>query len=174
MLYVCPLSRLEETIALSRAERVVSLLAGGTVFTRPAAIHERNHLLLSMNDIVEVQQDMVPPGREHVESLLAFAQSWDRREAAVIHCYAGISRSTAAAYIVAAALAPGRDEVEIAQTLRTVSPSATPNPRLIALADDLLGRRGRMVEAIASIGRGADAFEGVPFAMPLEAPTPRR
>lgn len=170
MLYVCPLSRLEETIARSRAEKVVSLLAGGTVFSRPSSILEQNHLLLSMHDIVEAQFDMVPPGQQHVESLLAFARGWDRTRPAVIHCYAGISRSTAAAYIIAAALSPGRDEHEMAQTLRTVSPSATPNPRLVAIADGLLGRRGRMVEAIASIGRGADAFEGTPFVMPLEAP----
>ena len=80
----------------------------------------------------------------------------------MIHCYAGISRSTASAYIIAAALAPQRDETELAKTLRRLSPSATPNPRLIAMADALLDRDGRMVEAIQAIGRGADAFEGVP------------
>ena len=173
MLYVCPLSRLEETIALSRAEKVVSLLAAGTAFNRPSSIRERDHLLLSMHDIVAAQLDMVPPGRKHVESLLAFAHGWDRARPAVIHCYAGISRSTAAAYIIAAALAPERDEHEMAQALRAASPSATPNPRLIAVADELLGRNGRMVEAIVSIGRGADAFEGTPFVLPIDGP-PRR
>jgi predicted protein tyrosine phosphatase len=167
MLYVCPLSRLEETIALSRAEKVVSLLASGTAFSRPQSILEHNHLLLSMHDIVEAQLDMVPPGHDHVESLLAFARGWDRARPAVIHCYAGISRSTAAAYIVAAALAPERDEQELARALREASPSATPNPRLVAVADDMLGRQGRMVHAIASIGRGADAFEGTPFSLPI-------
>jgi predicted protein tyrosine phosphatase len=39
---------------------------------------------------------------------------------------------------------------------------------LIALADRILRRNGRMVKAIASIGRGADAFEGVPFALRLD------
>lgn len=170
MLYVCPLSRLEETITRSRAERVISLLAAGTVFTRPSSILEANHLLLSMHDIVDAQPDMVRPGQEHVESLLDFARRWDRAAPAVIHCYAGISRSTAAAYIIAAALAPERDEHEMAQALRTVAPSATPNPRLIAVADELLGRRGRMIEAIAAIRRGADAFEGTPFVMPLKMP----
>jgi len=167
MLHVCPLSRLEETIVQSRAEKVVSLLAAGTAFSRPASILQHNHLLLTMHDIVEAQLDMVPPGRDHVESLLAFARGWDRARPVVVHCYAGISRSTAAAYIIAAALAPARDELELAQALRAASPSATPNPRLIAVADDLLGRRGRMVEAIASIGRGADAFEGTPFALSI-------
>ena len=87
----------------------------------------------------------------------------------MINCYAGISRSTASAYIIAAALAPKRDEAELAKTLRWLSPSATPNIRLVTLADAMLGRQGRMVEAIKAIGRGADAFEGVPFALPIDS-----
>jgi predicted protein tyrosine phosphatase len=86
----------------------------------------------------------------------------------VVNCYAGISRSTASAYIIAAALAPSRDEAELANTLRRLSPSATPNPRLVALADRILGRDGRMISAIAAIGRGAEAFEGTPFALPID------
>ena len=113
---------------------------------------------------------MTLPGEAHVRSLLDFARGWDRGAAPlVVHCYAGISRSTASAYIIAAALSPQRDELELARTLRWLSPSATPNPRLIAVADILLERDGRMVEAIRSIGRGADAYEGAPFVLPLEA-----
>jgi hypothetical protein len=33
----------------------------------------------------------------------------------------------------------------------------------------MLGRGGRMTRAIESIGRGADAFEGVPFVLGLDA-----
>lgn len=111
---------------------------------------------------------MTPPGEVHVAALLDFARGWDRAKPMVINCYAGISRSTASAYIIAAALAPQRDEMELALTLRALSPSATPNPRLIALADRVLGRGNRMVDAIASIGRGADAYEGVPFVLNVE------
>ncbi|TIP32357.1 MAG: protein tyrosine phosphatase, partial [Mesorhizobium sp.] len=91
----------------------------------------------------------------------------DRAKPMVVHCYAGISRSTASAYIIAAALAPKRDEAELAKTLRFLSPSATPNPRLIAVADMLLGREGRMIAAVEAIGRGADAFEGIPFELSI-------
>jgi predicted protein tyrosine phosphatase len=62
-----------------------------------------------------------------------------------------------------------RDEEELAQALRWLSPSATPNPRLIGVADNILGRDGRMVAAIKAIGRGADAFEGTPFIMEIDA-----
>ena len=168
MIYVCPLSRIEETVALSGARRLVTLLNAGTPVNRPASLRRDDHLVLSMNDIVEEQPDMTPPGESHVRALLNFARSWDRQAPLVIHCFAGISRSTAAAYSVAAALAPNRDEVELAATLRGLSPSATPNIRLISIADRLLGREGRMIAAVESIGRGADAFEGVPFALKID------
>ena len=109
----------------------------------------------------------VTPGDGHVAAILAFAEAWDRKEPLLIHCYAGISRSTAAAYIAACALAPERDEAEIARALRIASPSATPNALFVSIADRLLGRDGRMVAAIAEIGRGADAFEGEPFSLNL-------
>ncbi|ESY23861.1 MULTISPECIES: tyrosine phosphatase family protein [unclassified Mesorhizobium] len=168
MIHVCSLAKLEETVARSRAERVLSLLAAGTEVTRPASISRENHLHLVMHDIAVAQDGMTMPGEEHVRNLLDFARRWDRAKPMVVHCYAGISRSTASAYIIAAALAPKRDEAELARTLRKLSLSATPNPRLIAVADALLGREGRMIEAIEAIGRGADAFEGTPFVLKID------
>ncbi|KQZ81915.1 protein tyrosine phosphatase [Mesorhizobium sp. Root157] len=169
MIHVCPLSQLEETVVRVGPQRLVSLLAVGTTMTRPASIVSENHLYLAMNDIAEAQTGMTLPGESHVRSLLEFAYGWDRARPLVVHCYAGISRSTAAAFIIAAALRPERDERELAATLRWLSPSATPNPRLVAVADALLGRQGRMIAAIKGIGRGADAFEGIPFELPLDA-----
>ncbi|MBM2712106.1 tyrosine phosphatase family protein [Mesorhizobium caraganae] len=168
MIHVCSLSKLEETVARSGAERVLSLLAAGTEVMRPASIARENHLHLVMHDIAVAQDGMTMPGEDHVRNLLDFARKWDRAKPMVVHCYAGISRSTASAYIIAAALAPKRDEAELAQTLRKLSPSATPNPRLIAVADTLLSRQGRMIEAIEAIGRGADAFEGTPFVVKID------
>lgn len=167
MIYVCPLSKVGETVVSNKADRLLSLLSEGTEMTRPAEIAEADHLLLRLHDIAEPQDGMTPPGRLHVKSVLDFARRWDRARPMVINCYAGISRSTASAYMIAAALAPQRDERELALALRAASPSATPNVRLIALADEMLGRGGRMVAAIQAIGRGADAFEGVPFALQI-------
>lgn len=167
MIHVCSMTKVGETVAAARAARLVTLLNAGTPFERPATIEPANHLFLSMNDITEEQDGLVAPGREHVETLLAFVRRWDRSTPLVVNCFAGISRSTAAAYVAAAALAPSRDEAELAQTLRRLSPSATPNLRLVRHADAILGREGRMVAAIQAIGRGTDAYEGTPFALPL-------
>ena len=107
------------------------------------------------------------PDHSHLDGLLAFVSSWDRAEPMLIHCFAGVSRSTAAAFISACALSPQRDEFAIARALRAASPTATPNPRLVALADAKLGRRGRMNGAIAEIGRGEECFVGTPFVLEL-------
>lgn len=171
MIIVCPLSKIGETVEKAEAERMITLINAGTPVPRPARISEANHLFVSVNDIWEPQDGMTLPGEAHVRTILDFANDWandgDRKKPLVVHCFAGISRSTATAYTIAAALAPKRDEVELAQTLRRLSPSATPNPKIIALADAVLGRNGRMVRAIADIGRGADAFEGTPFMLEI-------
>lgn len=169
MIHVCSLSRVSDVVAASGARHLVSLLAEGTAMTRPPTIEPNRHMLLSLHDIAVAQDGLTLPGEAHVRSLLDFAGAWDRRTPLVVHCFAGISRSTASAYIIAAALAPRRDEFELAETLRRLSPSATPNPRLVALADSVLGRGGRMVEAVRSIGRGADAFEGTPFVLAIDS-----
>lgn len=166
-LHVCPLSRLHDTVAETRASHVVSLMGVGAEVPRLMGIAADRHLFIGVSDIVEPLEGHVLASAEHMEQLLAFIGAWGRECPLVLHCWAGISRSTAAAYIAACTLAPERDEASIALSLRAAAPSATPNARFVALADDLLGRRGRMVDAIRSIGRGADAMEGTPFMLQL-------
>jgi predicted protein tyrosine phosphatase len=165
--HVCPLSLIAPTVAAHGASHLVSVINDGTPVARPETIAPENHLFVSVNDIVEPMEGMILPAEEHVGTLIAFAERWDQRRPMVIHCYAGISRSTAAAFITLCTVRPNRDEAEIAAALRRASPIATPNARLVALADRMLGRGGRMTAAIAAIGRGEMAVENVPFAMPL-------
>jgi predicted protein tyrosine phosphatase len=166
-LHVCSLALVAETVAQTGARSLLTLLSPGTAVVRPMAIAPKRHLYLALSDIVEPMPGQVVPDATHLEDLLGFVRGWDRAEPMVIHCFAGVSRSTAAAYIAACALRPGGDELTIAKALRIASPTASPNSRLIALADDALGRRGRMREAIATIGRGEACFEGTPFALEL-------
>lgn len=165
MIHVCSLSRLHETVERTGAQHVITVINGGTVFTRPSNVDPTNHLFLGLNDIVEEIEGLVAPGAAHMSELLDFVRAWPREAPLVIHCYAGISRSTAAAYATLCALLPDRDEAELATRLRQASSTATPNARLVALADAALGRDGRMIRAIEAIGRGADAFEGEPFSL---------
>jgi len=166
-LHVCSLALVGETVAKTGARSLLTLLSPGTAVERPIAIAPRRHLYLALSDIVEPTPGQVLPDAAHLEDLIGFVRAWDRAEPMVIHCFAGVSRSTAAAYIAACALKPDRDELVIARALRAASPTASPNPRLVALADEALRRRGRMNEAIAAIGRGEACFEGTPFAVEL-------
>ncbi len=131
-LHVSPLSKLDATVAACGASHLVSLINLATPVERPPGIAEGRHLFLGMSDISQPTEGHVLAGREHVERLVAFVRGWDRAAPLVIHCWAGISRSTAAAYITACALAPARDENAAADALRLASPSATPNARLVA------------------------------------------
>jgi predicted protein tyrosine phosphatase len=168
MIHVCSLARLHATVEETGALHVVTLLKDTDRVERPRSVAEANHLILGMDDIAVPMDGYITPAEEHVSRLIAFVRRWERKRPLVVHCYAGISRSTAAAYVAACALNPGRDEMAIARDLRRASASASPNPRIVALADATLGRNGRMIAAIDAIGRGELAYEGNPFRLDLE------
>jgi predicted protein tyrosine phosphatase len=163
MIHVCSLARLPEMITRTGSRHVVSLLAQEDNLTRPAAIAPENHLWLQMHDISEPAEGFVMPQPKHVEALIAFVTRWPREAPLIIHCFAGISRSTAAAFVTVCALNPASDERNIAKALRNASPTATPNIRIVTIADQMLGRRGRMVSAIKLIGTGLVLSEALPF-----------
>jgi predicted protein tyrosine phosphatase len=164
---VCSLARLPQTVVEINASHVLTLINAQTPVARPASIPEERHLYIAMSDIVEPLDGHIIPAEEHVRKLLGFVKAWDKAQPMVIHCYAGVSRSTAAAMITACALNPDRNERDVADIIRNRSPTATPNLRLIAEADTLLGRAGAMVRAAERIGRGQDCFEGVPFRLEI-------
>jgi predicted protein tyrosine phosphatase len=168
MIHVCSLARLHDTVRETGARHVVTLIKDVSLVHRPATITAENHLLLDMDDINDHIEGYVMPAEEHVGDLLRFVRAWDRANPLVVHCYAGISRSTAGAFVTACALNPTRDELSIARALRAASHTATPNLRIVRLADQMLGRDGRMVRAIDAIGPGLAAYASEPFRLDLE------
>jgi predicted protein tyrosine phosphatase len=167
MIHVCSLARLHATVEETGARRVVSLMRDVELVRRPPTIEDAHHLLLRLDDISAPLDGYTMPAEEHVAELLAFVHAWDRAAPLVMHCYAGVSRSTAGAFVSACALNPQRTEAQIAADIRRLSPTATPNIRIVALADQMLGRGGRMVAAIEAIGRGVECYEGHPFRLDL-------
>jgi predicted protein tyrosine phosphatase len=168
MIHVCSLARLHDTVEETKATHVVTLLKDRHLVARPDGIAVERHLILGLDDICEPIDGYVCPAEEHVSDLISFVRGWNRSAPMVVHCYAGISRSTAGAFIGACALNPQRDEATIAWSIRRASPTAMPNRRLVSLADRMLGREGRMLAAIEAIGPGNGAFEGHPFRLDLE------
>lgn len=164
---VAPQSKLVEAIAEYAPQKIITLVSPDAEVFLPVTLNADDYLRLNFNDITEKRDGFMAPEPQHVHALLDFGRSWAGEKPLLIHCYAGISRSTAAAYILACALKPELSAHDMALVLRKLSPSATPNIRLVTLADEILGRNGAMQKAIQSIGRGADAFEGSVFTLQL-------
>src|SRR5260370_28477254 len=127
MIHVCSLSRLHETVEATGARHVVTLLKDVELVQRPCGIRSENHLILGMDDITGPLDGYVAPAHEHVAKLIDFVRGWDRAAPLAMHCYAGISRSTAGAHGAACALHPPPDPRAIARKLRPPSPRATPH-----------------------------------------------
>lgn len=167
-LVVGPLEAVPALCAGHRPSHLVSWLSppdAGPEFGDGHMPPER--LLISSHDITCQIDGFEAPCVDHLRRLLAFAAGWRGEQPMLVHCWAGVSRSTAAAYVIACQARADLAELELAQRLRTASPTATPNALIVALADELLGRRGRMSAAIAEIGRGAETGIGEPFVMDL-------
>ncbi len=168
MIHVCSLARLYTTIQETRARHIVTLLRLSDRVQRPSQVLEENHLILAVDDIALPQDGYTVPAEEHVARLVQFVRGWDRAAPMVVHCFAGISRSTAAAFTAACVLNPQREEGEIARAIRAASPTAQPNARIVSIADRLLKREGRMIRAVESIGPASPATEGHPFRLDLQ------
>ncbi len=119
----------------------------------PESIASEKHLKLSVHDIWVDDAAQILPGEHHIERLVAFGRSWDRDEPLLVHCLAGVSRSTAAALTLLVMGSPGRER-DAAQLLRERAPHAEPNRLMIAIADEMLGLDGVLIEAVREIGPG--------------------
>jgi predicted protein tyrosine phosphatase len=167
-IYVCPLSRAPHLAREHKVSHVVSLLDPGTPFPVVKEVGQR-HLRVEVHDIEEEMEGLDACCDARIKRVLEFVGGWDRAQPILIHCHAGLSRSTATAFITACVQNPKADEEAIAMALREASQHAAPNRRFIALADAELGRGGRMSRAIDKIGRGANWFEigeNTPFSIP--------
>ena len=164
---VTPLSAVRNVIRDYRPSHLVTLLSPEHMIDTPPGFARDRHLRLGVNDVVDVHAGDNPPERAHIESLLAFSRAWPAEDPILVHCWAGISRSMAATYtILCDRMGPG-SEVVVAKAIRARAPHAYPNALLVRHADELLGRQGRMIAAIKSIGAGTMVAEGDIVEFPL-------
>lgn len=137
---------------------VLSILDPGYPDPADFGHYGRHHrLTLRFHDIVAERPGLIAPSAEHVRALIAFGADLDayRAEARphlLVHCHAGVSRSTAAMAILLARHLPGR-EGEAFDRLGGIRAGAWPNSRMIGIADDLLGCGGRLVAALRGFHR---------------------
>ncbi len=162
---VCPLSAVENVVTLYKPSRLITLLNADMMIDTPPGLATNQHLKLAMNDINAPTEGLVAAKEDQVGGLIDFIDGWQDDAPLAVHCWAGISRSTATAFVALCRLNPDRDERELAAVLRREAPFASPNLLIVHLADEIMGRDGRMINAVDSIGRGADAWEGKVFTL---------
>jgi len=106
-------------------------------------------LRLRFHDVIESQPGWIAPERWDVELLLAFSRDLAMSEAThlLVHCHAGVSRSTAAATLVMAQARPDRPADDVLREIVRLRPRAWPNLRILELGDEILGRQGEIIEA---------------------------
>jgi predicted protein tyrosine phosphatase len=120
-----------------------------------AAFPPHHRLALRFNDIIEPRPDQLAPASADVARLLAFGREPDLTAGShlLIHCHAGVSRSTAAAALILAQARPDRAAREALEAVAQLRPRAWPNLRILEFGDALLGRNGELAAAVAAIYR---------------------
>ena len=159
MIHVCGLAALPSLTSELEPGHMISLLGDDPFPETPDSVVPGGHLKLQMHDIWHPQPGCIAPAVEHLECLLDFARRWEQAGPLIIHCFAGVSRSTAAALVVLCCYNGGRER-EAARLLRERAPHAYPNRLMIELADELMACGGRLLEAV-------DTMPGPDFLAPL-------
>jgi predicted protein tyrosine phosphatase len=117
--------------------------------------HEK--LELRFHDVIEESPDSIAPRREHVAQLLNFGRDLlaapRRAVHLLVHCHAGISRSTASMALILAQALPQRSGGEIMAEILRIRGKAWPNLRIIEMGDAMLGRDGALVAAARDVYR---------------------
>src|SRR4051812_8528115 len=99
---VTPLSAVETAVRGHSPSHLVTLLSPEHMVDVHPEFGAEHHLRLGVQDIVDAAAGDAPPAARHILQLLEFGRDWNAGPAPMlVHCWAGISRSTAAAYILA-------------------------------------------------------------------------
>ncbi len=165
---VSPFIYVDSVVAARRPSHLITLLDPDHVMTMktPTGIGPGRHLRLGVSDISDPSEGLTHPEEGHVLQILDFARDWDETSPLLVHCWAGISRSTATAFVLACERNPETPEREIAWRMRRAAAHAYPNRRIVRLADALLGRGGRMIDAVEEIGGIGLLADSSPFDLP--------
>jgi predicted protein tyrosine phosphatase len=110
--------------------------------------HER--VELRFHDVIDEGDGWIAPQEEHVQRILALGQhlvSEPRTGHLLVHCHAGVSRSTAALTMILAQANPVLPAAQAMAAVAEIRPQAWPNLRMIEMGDRLLGRNGELIEA---------------------------
>lgn len=152
---VCGIEELDGHVALG-ATHVLSILDPD--YPVPEAFGqygEHARLERRFHDIIEPTPDMILPSPADVDAVLAFGRVLQQETPAtlLVHCHAGISRSTASMALILAQALPETPAADILGMVHAIREKAWPNLRLLEIGDARLGRGGSLVQAAFGLYR---------------------
>ena len=108
-----------------------------------------DHELIRFDDVVAEYPGFEACTIDHIVTVLAFGERVHARPEShvLVHCHAGISRSTAAAGILMCQHAPGEEEAAFLKLLG-LRKHGWPNTRMVEFADTLLQRDGALLRGL--------------------------
>lgn len=133
-----------------RPSRVISMVSEEDSVPNFDGLAADRHLRLYV-ERESCAQSIDKAARERALEIIRFLGEAAPGEDILVHCSRGVSRSTAAAFIILCRAGQPGDESKLARLLRRAAPFADPCPLLVSYADEILGRDGRMVEAIEDL-----------------------
>lgn len=148
-LTVCGIEELDAHCS-TNASHVLSILDPDRAVPEAFGTYgEHAKLELRFHDIIAPSAGEIAPTPEHVEALLAFGRGLQAEHGAhlLVHCHAGISRSTAAMVLILAQAMPDQPAEAILGLVHSIREKAWPNIRVIEIGDAMLGRQGTLVAA---------------------------
>ncbi len=147
MLIVSSLAGAADAFRKHHPDRVISLLSEEETPPDFPGLDPANRLFMYV-DRESCADTISKAASARARDIIEFIRGWDGKGDILIHCNRGVSRSTAAAFIIMCMKEPSTPESALMKRLRSVAPHADPCPLLVNYADEILGREGRMTDAL--------------------------
>jgi len=142
----------------STIKHIISISDENTEPPRGYKQHPARKIALQFYDITPVDYEgKDAPQLHHVEQILEFAKDIGPGEYTLIHCNAGISRSSASALaVIASKLEPtSLNAFRAVETLKGIKQIIHPSHRMVRYADQILGYKGALEDAYkTAFGKG--------------------
>ncbi|MFW6027221.1 MAG: tyrosine phosphatase family protein [bacterium] len=164
---ICGVDHIDYLHLRRKPTHMISLLADEAAVETPDGLAPDRHLRICVDDIPAPEDGRIHPDRPHVEDLIRFVDRWNGSGTLLVHCFMGISRSAAAAYITLCRYNEHGLEESIARAMRRIGTHLQPNPLLVHHGDEALKRAGRMIRAVEKLGRGSGINENGFVEVPL-------
>ena len=122
-LTICAKNQVRKTVKRFEATHLISLVDPHDRMPRPHRIERGNHLVMHFDDVDDPRLPDAPQ-REHLVRAIEWVERLPETARLVVHCTAGVSRSTALSYALLRCSMPDQKAMDYVLKIR---PEAQPN-----------------------------------------------